>query len=255
MYICNLICYIIAGAERVQATKFEFRFRLWIGFAIYFAGFWAPWTRYTAGAFPISSTWLELSGELSRLFPLATATIAVTLAAILLAAAGTFLRVCGTAYIGSSVVQSQSMHAKEVVAAGPYRYVRNPLYLGSFLFALSMAVLMPPSGAIFAAAAFGLQFTRLILREENFLTTQQGESYLAYKSMVPRFFPSFVPRVANVTAQPRWGQALIAESFQLTMTACFAVLAWRYNAQILIQAILICFGVSLVVRALVVKPA
>jgi uncharacterized membrane protein len=37
------------------------------------------------------------------------------------------------------------------------------------------------------------------------------------------------------------------------MTACFAVLAWRYNAQLLTQALIVCFGVSLVVRALVVK--
>jgi protein-S-isoprenylcysteine O-methyltransferase Ste14 len=240
---------------RVRATEFEFRFRLWIGFAIYLIGFWAPWLRYTGGVFPASSTWLELSGELSRLLPLQTATVVVTIAAIVLAAAGTLFRVWGTAYLGSSVVQSQTMHDQGVIAVGPYRYLRNPLYLGSFLFALAMAVLMPPSGSLFAVVAIGLQLMRLILREENFLGTQQGEAYLVYKSHVPRLFPTLVARVPEADAKPRWMQAALAESFQLTMTGCFAVLAWRYNAHLLVQALLICFGVSLVVRAIAVSPA
>lgn len=238
----------------MRATQFEFRFRVWIGFAIYVIGLWAPWVRYTAGAFPVSSTWLELSGELSALFPLQTATIVVTVAAIALAATGTVLRVWGAAYLGSATVQSQEMQARAVVAAGPYRHVRNPLYLGSLLFALAMAVLMPPTGAIFAMVAFGVQFSRLILREEDFLTAQQGEAYLAYKKLVPRLVPSLAPRVAAVGARAQWGQALLAESFQLTMTVCLAVLAWRYNAHILVQALLVCFGISLVVRGLVLKP-
>lgn len=239
----------------MQATQFEFRYRLWIGFAIYFLGLWAPWVRYSAGAFVVPPAWLELSGELSRLVSLATATEVVTLAAILLAASGTILRVWGSAYLGGSVVQSRSMQAQEVVAAGPYRYLRNPLYLGSFLFLLSIAILMPPSGAVFAVVAMGLHLMRLVLREETFLTEQQGEAYLAYKNLVPRFIPSLPLRVAAAAEHAHWGQALLAESFQLTMTGCFAVLAWQYDAQIMIQALLICFGVSLVVRALAVKPA
>lgn len=239
----------------MQATQFEFKFRLWIGFAIYFLGFWAPWVRYSAGAFVVPSAWLELSGELSGLMPLVTATVVVTLVAILLAALGTFLRVWGAAYLGSSVVQSQTMQSREVVAAGPYRYLRNPLYLGSFLFLLAIAILMPVTGAIFAIVAMGLHLTRLVMREENFLVTQQGEAYLAYKNLVPCFFPNLPARVTAVTVPTHWRQALLAESFQLTMTICFAALAWRYDAQILIQALLICFGVSLVIRALAVKPA
>ncbi|HTV06957.1 MAG TPA: isoprenylcysteine carboxylmethyltransferase family protein [Acidobacteriaceae bacterium] len=239
----------------MQATEFEFKYRLWIGFAIYIIGFWAPWSRYSGAIFPASSTWLELSGELSRLFPLDTATVIVTLTAIFLAALGTFLRVWGTAYIGGSVVQSKRMHAQGVLAVGPYRYLRNPLYFGSFLFLLAMAVLMPPSGAIFAVVVTGVQLTRVILREENFLAAQQGEVYLAYKSRVPRFFPSPMPRLPKAPLLAHWAQAFPAESFQLTMTACFAIFAWRYNAQLLIQALLVCFGISLVVRAVAVKPA
>jgi len=239
----------------VQASRFEFRFRLWISVAIYLLGFWAPWLRFNSFPGQITSTWLELSGQLSHLLPLETATIVVTSAAILFATAGTIFRICGTAYIGSGVVKSGEMHARDVVASGPYRYLRNPLYFGSFLFALAVAILMPPSGAIFVLAANFLQILRLILREEAYLEAQQGEAYLAYKRRVPRLFPSPIACVPNSPAHPQWLQACIAEIFYITMTACFASLAWRYNATLLIQALLICFGLSLVVRAFILKPA
>ncbi|MFZ0662017.1 MAG: isoprenylcysteine carboxylmethyltransferase family protein [Acidobacteriaceae bacterium] len=236
----------------MKATRFEFRFRLWISFAIYFLGFWAPWLRYGRSAGPVSTAWLELSGELARWVPVETASVAITLAAILLAAAGTAFRVWGTAYIGGAVVQSSAMHAQSVVAGGPYRYLRNPLYFGIFLFALAVSILMPPSGAVFFLVASFVQVWRLILREEPFLETQQGETYRAYKSTVSRLLPNPMAGVAKSTAEPRWLQALVAEVFYVTMTACFAVLAWRYDTNLLIQALLICFGLSLVVRAFAV---
>lgn len=238
----------------MKATQFEFRYRLWIGFAIYVLGFWAPWLRY-GGSFHIATTWLELSGELARLLPLETASIVVTIIAILLAALGTFFRVWGTAYIGASIVHSRALHSEAVIAAGPYRRVRNPLYLGGFLFLVAIAILMPPSGAVFAIVASFLQLIRLILREEPYMAEQQGGAYLAYKAQVPRLLPSFTPQVAASSAHPHWLQAIVAETFYVSMTACFAVLAWRYNATLLIQALLVCFGVSLVVRAFAIKSA
>lgn len=237
----------------MKATQFEFRFRVWILFAIYFLGFWTPWLRYGGFAAPASTTWLELSGELSRLLPLQTASLIVTCAAIFFSALGAAFRVWGTAYIGGWVVQSGSMSARSVVAAGPYRHLRNPLYLGSLLFALGVAILMPPSGAVFFLVASFVQFWRLILREESYLEAQQGEVYLAYKSRVPRLFPSPAACLPETVARPQWLQAFIAEMFYVAMTGCFAVLAWHYNATLLTQALLICFGLSLVVRAFAAK--
>ena len=36
------------------------------------------------------------------------------------------------------------------MADGPYRYVRNPLYIGLWCMVIAMAFLMPASGRIFA---------------------------------------------------------------------------------------------------------
>jgi hypothetical protein len=173
--------------------------------------------------------------------------------AIIVAAAGAAFRVWGTAYLGAGIVTSGAMHAQSVVAAGPYRYVRNPLYFGSFVFSPAISILMPPTGAIFFVAAIFLQILRLILGEEAWLTAQQGEPYLAYKARVPRLIPSPVPRVPASTAQPRWLEAILAETYPVGMTLCFVVLAWRYNALLLTQAVIVCFGLSLIVRAFVLR--
>ncbi len=50
---------------------------------------------------------------------------------------------------------------------------------------------------------------------------------------------------ATSSARPHWVQALLAETYPVAFTLCFAIFAWRYNARILIQCLLICYGLSL----------
>lgn len=236
----------------MKATQFEFRFRIVIGFLLYVLGFWAPWARYLGGSGRISTTWLELSGGLASLhwLSLGNTTILITVVALLCAIKGTTFRVWGTAYLGTATVHDRSMHGSEVVAAGPYRYVRNPLYMGTFIFSIAISILMPPTGAIFFLVAQAIFYYRLILGEEAYLAAQQGEAYLAYTQKVPRFWRSLRARVPASPAKPQWVTSLLAESFYVSYTACFAILAWRYNAYLLIKCVIICFGASLVVRAI-----
>lgn len=235
----------------MKATHFEFRFRIVIGFLLYVLGFWAPWARYL-GSGRASITWLELPGALASAhwLSLKSATILITVIALLCAIKGAIFRVWGTAYLGTAIVHDTSMHGTGVVAAGPYRYVRNPLYIGTFIFSLAISILMPPTGAIFFLAAQAIFYYRLILAEEAHLAAQQGEAYLAYKQKVPRFWRSLRARVPASPARPQWLTSLLAESYYAGYTACFAILAWRYNAYLLIKCVIICFGTSLVTRAI-----
>ena len=236
----------------MKGTQFEFRFRMLIGILVYVLGFWAPWERYTAASTTPSTAWLELSSIPARLhwLDLGRSTELVTSLAIFFAFAGAALRVWGTAYLGASTMTSASMRADQVMAAGPYRRVRNPLYLGTWSFSLGVAILMPAQGAIFFLVAIAILYFRLILGEEDFLARQLGAPYLEYKHRVRRLLPSLSPRVPASAVRPLWGVSVLAEIYPVGMTLCLATLAWRYNVPLLIQCVLVCFGLSLIVRAL-----
>jgi len=237
----------------VKATRFEFRFRLAISTIIYVIGFCAPWLRFGHAAETNPTLlWSWLAIELARIGVLSAqnAYLLITLVAILLAVLGAALRLWGTAYLGRSVVFDKAMHAGAVVVAGPYRYARNPLYLGSMLTAFAVSILMPASGALFFLVALSLFVMRLALGEEEFLKGKIGDAYVAYCKRVPRWLPSFLQRLPTSGGQPAWLPAAMGEAFPLGMALCFLILSWRYDAQLLIRWVLICFGVSLVLRAL-----
>jgi hypothetical protein len=169
--------------------------------------------------------------------------------ATVLAALGAWLRLWGAAYLGAGIVQSHSMHGDAVLADGPYRRLRNPLYLGTFLHTIALALLMPPSGAIFTIVAIGILQLRLIFAEEPFLAAKLGQPYLDYCKRVPRLLPSLTPRVPTSGGKPRWLQAVLGEIYMIGVALSFAVFGWRYNAILLTRCVLISLGVSLVVRA------
>jgi Phospholipid methyltransferase len=172
---------------------------------------------------------------------------------IFCAFAGAFLRTCGSAYLDPSIVQAGTMHGDSVVAAGPYRHLRNPLYLGTFFHTFALALLMPPSGAIFCIVAIAFIQLRLIAGEESFLTAKLGAPYSAYCAKVPRVFPSIIARVPASTVQPTWPTAFLSEIYMWGVFVSFAVLGWRYNSFLIIKGVLISLGFSLIVRAFIPK--
>jgi protein-S-isoprenylcysteine O-methyltransferase Ste14 len=231
----------------MRAAASLFRFRLPIFLFLYFVGFAARWGRDTSG-----TLWLAAPTLLARTgwIGLAQATLTVTVAALACLLLGAGLRVWGTAYLGSAVMRGGTMQGQQFVASGPYRYVRNPLYLGAWLLAVGVSILMPLSGALLFLPAFSLFAFFLILSEERFLSTNQPELYQQYRSRVPRLIPRLRPAEGFAAARPRWLPAVLAETYPIAFSLCFAVFAWRYNAHILIRCVLVCYGLSLIMRAL-----
>ena len=233
----------------MKATALEFRLRFILGVIIYVLGFIAPWnsllhldsirTWQFLAAWPARGGWIGFN----------TATIAVLVIGIVCALAGASLRTWGSAYLSPSIVQAGAMHGDGVVASGPYRHLRNPLYLGTFFHTFALALLMPPSGAIFCILAIAFIQLRLIHAEESFLTAKLGEPYLAYCARVPRLFPSLTARVPASLTKPTWIKAFFAEIYMWGVVVSFAALGWRYNSVLIIKGVLISLGVSLIIRA------
>ncbi|QNI37007.1 methyltransferase family protein [Edaphobacter albus] len=237
----------------MKATAWEFRLRYWIHLVIYVLGFTAPWDRWLhldsirtwqlMASWPARSKWLSFSN----------ATIAVLAVGIVLALLAALLRTWGAAYMDASVVHHTAMHGEQVVADGPYRRVRNPLYDGMFLHTLALALLMPPSGAVFAIVLIGVFQLRLILAEEVFLTEKLGEPYRQYCSRVPRLLPALQPKIPGSGVQASWGMAFLSEIYMWGVFVSFAALGWRYNSMLILQGVIVSLGVSLVTRAFLPK--
>ena len=235
----------------MRATKIEFRLRMAIITAIIALGFWAPWIEaWGIGQRNSSLEWLAL--ELSRLglVRFTVATPAVIVVAALVAALAAVLRVWGTACLGPGTVNHAEMQAAAVMADGPYRYVRNPLYLGTWLTTAAMAFIMPPTGALFAMVLLTAFLLRLILAEEAFLATRLGEPYQAYLRAVPRLIPRLRGAPPRTGHKPRWLHAILAELFPIGVFITLAALSWSYDNLLMIKAVLVSFGISLVARAL-----
>jgi protein-S-isoprenylcysteine O-methyltransferase Ste14 len=235
----------------VRATAIEFRLRMAINAVIIVLGFWAPWIEAWGVGSRISLLeWLALELSRTGLVHFTIATPAVIIAGASLAGIGALLRVWGTAYLGSGTVTSAHMKAERVMAAGPYRLVRNPLYLGVWCMVAGMAIVMPPTGALFSMVLLTVFLQRLILGEEAFLSAQLGVSYQAYLADVPRWFPRLRSTTGRSNAKPDWVRGVLSELLPIGVFVALAVFSWTYDNRLVGRAILISFGVSLVVRAL-----
>ncbi len=120
------------------ATDCEFKNRFWIIGAVIFLAFFCYNLDHTNIAFALTQKILGPAvipdSPVFDRYQLAIVTIGslfVYLAAL--------LRSWAESYLHSSIVHDAAIHSDQLVAEGPYRYVRNPLYLGNDLLASASA--------------------------------------------------------------------------------------------------------------------
>ena len=237
------------------ASRIEFRLRMVVNAAIIILGFWAPWIEAWHVGHRISLLgWLALELSRTGIASFSVATSIVLIVAVLVAAKAVLFRVWGTAYLGPGTVNSFNMVADKVMADGPYRYVRNPLYIGLWCMVIAAAFLMPVTGAAFAVTLIAIFAIRLTLGEEAFLTAQLGEPYLAYMRAVPRFIPRLRGAPLPSGAKPHWLRATLAELTPIGILIAIVVFSRNYELELAGRIILVFFGASLVVRALMPGP-
>jgi protein-S-isoprenylcysteine O-methyltransferase Ste14 len=79
-----------------------------------------------------------------------------------------------------------------LVEDGPYRFVRNPMYLGHLIFMLGLAVTFVSWSALLLFTARALWFHRRVLEDEARLQEMFGQAYLDYQGRVKRWIPGLL---------------------------------------------------------------
>ncbi len=207
----------------MEATKFEFGRRFWIIAAIYAIGF-----SLSPGQSFINQLRHCLAPEADpRLFT----RLALLLGALLVFGAAA-LRTWAAAFLRSDIVHDPQQHSDTLLADGPFRFTRNPLYFASLPMAAGVGLLASTAGLVWLVLANWIFVYRLIFREEATLTETQGGSYQAYLKTVPRFWPSLIPRLPAGGATPRWAQAFFGETFIWMFAVAVLAIAITLNAKI-----------------------
>lgn len=77
---------------------------------------------------------------------------------------------------------------REFVASGPYRYVRNPMYVGAAAVILGTGLALSSPSIVMLAVAFLLTMHLfVVIHEEQALAARFGDSYERYRSSVHRW--------------------------------------------------------------------
>ncbi len=107
------------------------------------------------------------------------------LAALPLALAGEAVRIWASGHIEKT---------KRLATGGPYAHSRNPLYVGSLLIALGVALACASPWVVLAVAAYFLAFYPSVMREEAvFLAGKFPAEHAEWAAAVPLFWPRLSP--------------------------------------------------------------
>lgn len=122
-----------------------------------------------------------------------------------LAFAGEAIRSWAVGYSGVTT-RGDAVTAPALVTAGPYAYVRNPLYVGNFITALGFAVAFtgnnsPGQRFRLMAGALGTMlavYSVVVPHEERYLRETFGAEFDEYVAAVPRVVPRTSPAGSEV---------------------------------------------------------
>jgi len=211
-----------------RATEFEFRYRFWFMagiFALAFMGYrFDPLNVSVA----LSRMIVSVGGEGNPNWIDGCVRGFFAFGALLVISAA-LVRSWAEAYLHSSIVHDMDLHSDRLVADGPYRHSRNPLYLGTVLLAVGMGFLASRVGIIILVGGMTSFAYRLILREEASLLASQGESYRRFFQSVPRLLPSLMPSVPAAGGQPNWIDGFTGELFMWGCAVGMALFAATEN--------------------------
>ncbi|MEX0603043.1 MAG: isoprenylcysteine carboxylmethyltransferase family protein [Bacteroidota bacterium] len=150
---------------------------------------------------------------------------------------GELVRSWGVAYAGPLTRVTGSVGAPELIVAGPFARVRNPLYVGNMVMYVGFGIManaLTPWLVLGAGVFFLTQYTIIVTLEEEFLQKQFGETFTVYRKSVPRFLPRWTPATLPGQAgqRPDWGAGFRSERRTLqalVLVVLLIVVRWVWN--------------------------
>lgn len=129
---------------------------------------------------------------------------------------GELLRLWSVAYAGRLTRVTTNVGAPELIMAGPFSYVRNPIYLGNLLLYCGFGIManaLFPWLLVVAVLWFVFQYYQIVLLEEEFLKKNFKSLYSEYKNNVPRFIPRISRYQNEIQSKqlPNWKEAMKSE--------------------------------------------
>jgi protein-S-isoprenylcysteine O-methyltransferase Ste14 len=129
-----------------------------------------------------------------------TPSIALIAGGVALTFLGELLRLWAVHHIGV-ISRTRSDRLGPLIAAGPFAFVRNPLYLGNIAlwagFALTARLVWLAPVII---ALLGLEYHAIVRWEERLLEARLGDGYREYAARVPRWIPAFIREIRHEPA-------------------------------------------------------
>ena len=115
---------------------------------------------------------------------------------------------------------------KQLAVSGPYRFTRNPLYLGNFILGASVAV---ASNSLWVALVFAVYFLIFypiaISMEKEKMKRLFPEGYTRYSRLVPLFFPRLWPARMGDSHNFSWKQYMLNKEYRALLgTMVFFIL-------------------------------
>ena len=150
---------------------------------------------------------------------------------------GEGLRLWGVAMVGKES-RTRGSGVARLVISGPYRYVRNPLYLGNFFLTLGATFISELLWMIpVVVVLFFVQYVPIVLWEESILMQRFGPSYEAYCREVPRWVPRRLrPNAPVATPTYQWRASFWSERSTLgTLALLLLLMVAKENLQHLLK--------------------
>ena len=189
-----------------MTSPWWYRGRTWVFGAIFFAGFFIG--GFVSGV--LHHAYVPAYRELGAHFGANGATWMLA-AAALCAMLCFALRVWGSSYLRAGVVWNPEARTDSFFVAGPFRYVRNPLYLGNIFLAIGVGLMAPVAGLAVIVIGNVLLVLALAQHEEVVLEARYGERFRAYAAQVPSLLPRLFPIAAQGAAHPSIVDGLLSE--------------------------------------------